>query len=693
MSVPPASAIAGPAPSGSEITGSGSNGTGSMASGSDGPWPDGVGPSGAELVAGLAHSHDRANANTAEIHRANATVGALAALLVERGVIAQGDLEQRQRAIVQSLRQEYLGRGMGVVLQETETSKYDVEEAPKIDCASRLPLCRGACCRLSFALTAEDVEEGIVRWDLRRPYVVAHGADGRCVHQEAGTCRCSIYAQRPATCRTYDCRRDRRIWLDFERRIPNPGLDDPKWPASLPAQSGPVAHQANEKPQHRAAPKIDPSSSWTPVESVACHPQRDPAGRPIAARARRAINRLFDRVVRARLEVLGRSTSAFQVCGYSGLVSAVLLGVFLTVIQDLSLGVLGVLVASSCATFLALAMGTKIVTGEEKLIYYHHEVGILIVGGVVLRLLDQPVLPYLELTLLAVGMFLALGRVGCLMVGCCHGRPCSWGVRYGPGHADDGFPSHLTGIRLFPIQLLESATVLVVVVWGTVLITRGHPPGEALVLYVMGYGAARFVFEFARGDADRSYLAGFSEAQWTSLLLMAVALAAGLQGSLPLHAWHLASAGLVAVCVVAVACRRWLASVPTHQILHARHLDEIARVLRALRAPQRVAAVRSSPTRNPPEALPNEDTGDVLIGTTSQGFRLSVGASESGTGLLSHYGLSRRGDVLSSPVARVLGSLILQLEHPGESGQLVSRRPGLFHLLVRSLGAEQERRS
>ena len=53
------------------------------------------------------------------------------------------------------------------------------------------------------------------------------------------------------------------------------------------------------------------------------------------------------------------------------------------------------------------------------------------------------------------------------------------------------------------------------VIWGTLLVVLGRPPGEALALYVMGYGAARFVFEFARGDMGRPDIAGFSEAQWT----------------------------------------------------------------------------------------------------------------------------------------------------------------------------------
>lgn len=624
-----------------------------------------------ELGRALIYGYDRANANTREVHRANSTASALAELLLEQGVLDRKILEERAAAIGETLERNYSGLGMGVALQETDQSKYAAPEAPAIDCASRLHLCKGSCCMLTFALTQEDVEEGTVRWDLRQPYVIARGESGRCVHQEAGTCRCSIYENRPNVCRGYDCRKDKRIWLDFEQRIPNPKLEDPDWPASVSEEPDPTAPPAQGDPQAEAPPASDRSSPWKPV---GLDHDEESADRPIAARARDAANRLFDRIVRPRLTIFGRSRSSFRIWGYMGLLSAILLGVFLVAIQDLSFGVLAVLTATGCATFLVLAMGTKIVTGEEKLIYYHHEVGILLATGVVLRLLGEPTLPYLELTLLAVGMFLAWGRVGCLMVGCCHGRPHSWGVRYGPAHVEDGFASHLTGARLFPIQLLESITVLGAVVWGTLLVVLGRPPGEALALYVMGYGAARFVFEFARGDADRPYYAGFSEAQWSSLLLMGLVLGAGVSGSLPLHSWYVASVALVAACALAVVCRRRLAPVPTHEILHAHHLDEIARIVRASKAFAGTAMDR---------AARSEDSSEVLIGTTSQGFQLSAGTSEDDSGPLCHYGLSRRGKRLTTPVARVLERLILRLEHPGDWGQLVSRAPGLFHLLVR----------
>ena len=187
----------------------------------------------AEVVRGLLYTHHRANANTAELHRASATVQAMVDLLVEEGVLDREVLEARRQASAQQLKGDYFERGMAVALQEFSISKYAFPGVPEIDCDRRIPLCGAACCKLPLALSREDVEEGVVRWDLGRPYMMARRSDHTCVHLDRETRRCGIYEQRPMPCRGYDCREDSRIWLDFERRVINPRIHDPDWPACL----------------------------------------------------------------------------------------------------------------------------------------------------------------------------------------------------------------------------------------------------------------------------------------------------------------------------------------------------------------------------------------------------------------------------------------------------------------------------
>lgn len=103
--------------------------------------------------------------------------------------------------------------------------KYVPDESHvQIDCADRLDLCHAACCRLRVPLSRQDIAEEVAQWDDHRPFLNRQRADGYCAHCDERTHRCNIYGQRPGLCRSFDCRHDSRIWLDFARRIPNPCL-------------------------------------------------------------------------------------------------------------------------------------------------------------------------------------------------------------------------------------------------------------------------------------------------------------------------------------------------------------------------------------------------------------------------------------------------------------------------------------
>lgn len=193
----------------------------------------------ADLIRGLVYTHNRANANTASVYEASATVGTLVELLIERGVLDRATFEARRRETAERLRDQYLERGLGVAIQDFDVSKYEFQGGAEIDCESRLHLCQAACCKLPLALSKEDVQEGIVRWDLGQPYMIARYADGYCTHLNRETRCCSVYAQRPIPCRGYDCRNDKRIWLDFENRVINPRIADPEWPLCLRAEGRP----------------------------------------------------------------------------------------------------------------------------------------------------------------------------------------------------------------------------------------------------------------------------------------------------------------------------------------------------------------------------------------------------------------------------------------------------------------------
>jgi prolipoprotein diacylglyceryltransferase len=383
---------------------------------------------------------------------------------------------------------------------------------------------------------------------------------------------------------------------------------------------------------------------------------------------RETLNRILDSLARTEIAFLGRRWPAFRLCGYVGLTLAVLLGVTLAATRGLSLWVLGALAVSSVLTFLALAMATKIVIGEERLVYYHHEIAIMASAALVLALLGRPVLPYLDITILGIGTFLACGRVGCLLVGCCHGRPHTWGIRYRYEHANEGFTPYLVGVRLFPTQAIEALWVSGTVLVGSALVLRGGPPGEALAWYVVTYDLARFLLEFVRGDPTRPYMLGFSEAQWISLGLLVAAVGAEIFGVLPFQPWHLGVVVGMVLTMVAVALGRRLRGMSRYLLLHPRHVREVAAAL--------------DHAREQAQGATTVDTR-VYIATTSLGVGISAGRQGAASDARWHYTLSRRGQPLTYAEARALGLLVARLRHPDTPYEMVAGDSGLFHMLMR----------
>lgn len=116
-----------------------------------------------------------------------------------------------------------------------------------------------------------------------------------------------------------------------------------------------------------------------------------------------------------------------------------------------------------------------------------------------------------------------LGRLGCFMEGCCHGRPTSmpWGLAF-TSIASSVEPS-LRGVPLHPTQLYEAfgeaaaAFVLIRFVLPAARCARLRY-GTAFFGYLLYYSILRFVVELFRGDDRGAFLwSALSPSQWMSL--------------------------------------------------------------------------------------------------------------------------------------------------------------------------------
>jgi len=176
-----------------------------------------------EIARGLLYTHTRINVNTTKTLESASFLYALIELLNEKGLLSIEELDERKRLVAERLVKKFTQSGMGLMYQDPEYDKYTFEHEASVDCPGRLHICKAVCCKFPFALSRQDVEEGIVRWDFGHPYLIAHGRDGSCIHLDRKTYRCTVREHRPVPCRGFDCRNNEKwhVWLDFEKKILN----------------------------------------------------------------------------------------------------------------------------------------------------------------------------------------------------------------------------------------------------------------------------------------------------------------------------------------------------------------------------------------------------------------------------------------------------------------------------------------
>jgi phosphatidylglycerol:prolipoprotein diacylglycerol transferase len=126
----------------------------------------------------------------------------------------------------------------------------------------------------------------------------------------------------------------------------------------------------------------------------------------------------------------------------------------------------------------------------------------------------------------------AVGRVGCLISGCCRGTPTSspLAIAYG-----DGIPRH-------PVQFYEILFHVLAGCVGILLVRKKLLRGCVFSLYLIAYGAFRLVTETIRETPQSFGL--FSTYQWLSLVMMGLGLGFLLKRTyFPSPAWKAYFAG------------------------------------------------------------------------------------------------------------------------------------------------------
>jgi len=154
--------------------------------------------------------------------------------------------------------------------------------------------------------------------------------------------------------------------------------------------------------------------------------------------------------------------------------------------------------------------------------------GLIVAFGVgfwYMRKHHLPVWPVADAIAPGLALGHVVGRFGCLLAGCCYGRPTTmpWGITFtNPlAAANVGTPLH---VALHPTQMYDAGAEFLILLF--LLATEKYwrkRAGWTWWIYILLYGASRFVIETFRGD-PRGAVAGLSTSQWISLGLVPLAI-------------------------------------------------------------------------------------------------------------------------------------------------------------------------
>jgi len=106
----------------------------------------------------------------------------------------------------------------------------------------------------------------------------------------------------------------------------------------------------------------------------------------------------------------------------------------------------------------------------------------------------------------------AIGRIGCLLNGCCFGRVSTFGIYF-----------KVFDQVLIPTQLYSSLLLLLIFFVLRFMQDRKHLPGQILCAYLFLYSIKRFFIEYLRNDTPRIFY-GLTIFQFLSLAMFTISL-------------------------------------------------------------------------------------------------------------------------------------------------------------------------
>ncbi len=153
------------------------------------------------------------------------------------------------------------------------------------------------------------------------------------------------------------------------------------------------------------------------------------------------------------------------------------------------------------------------------LVYYGGLIGATIAGIISIRRLKLPLWTLADIFAPSIALGSVFGRMGCLLNGCCFGRPSDlpWAITFTNPQANQYSGTPL-GIPLHPTEIYDALLNLILYFFLAWLFRHKRFSGQVFATYLILYAVFRSMVEYFRGDYPSDHVhAGLTSAQLVSV--------------------------------------------------------------------------------------------------------------------------------------------------------------------------------
>ena len=161
------------------------------------------------------------------------------------------------------------------------------------------------------------------------------------------------------------------------------------------------------------------------------------------------------------------------------------------------------------------------------LVYYGGLIGATIAGMICIRWKKLPLWKTVDVLAPSVALGSVFGRVGCLLNGCCYGRPTDvpWAVTFTNPQAHE-FSGTPLDVPLHPTEIYDALLNFGLYLFLAWLFRRKKFDGQVFATYLICYAVTRSIVEYFRGDyTNLHYHFGLTPAQWIGVPIFIAGLA------------------------------------------------------------------------------------------------------------------------------------------------------------------------